>query len=102
MVSDQVITSLEQVTAEWLTAVVQQSGALTEGAVVGFEVEGGRGNWSTSGSLRLQYTAEAQGERPGSLFLKMVNTDLGDEESFGPSEVEYYARDYVDVADAPL
>ena len=31
----------------------------------------------------------------------MVNTDLGDQ-SFDASEVRYYRRDYVDVADAPL
>ena len=31
----------------------------------------------------------------------MVNTDLGDQ-SFDASEVTYYRRDYVDVADAPL
>lgn len=31
----------------------------------------------------------------------MVNTDLVDE-AFDASEVTYYQRDYVDVADAPL
>ena len=50
----------------------------------------------------MSYTAEAQGELPRALFLKMVDTDLGDGEFFGPSEVDYYTRDYVDVAGAPL
>lgn len=99
---EQVITQLEEVTNEWLTAVLTHSGALTQGAVVGFEVAGGRGNWSTSGSLTLAYSPDAQGERPLRLFLKLVNTDLGDNEYFGSSEVDYYLRDYVDVADAPL
>ena len=99
---EKVITHLEQVTAEWLTAVLRRSGALTQGAVVAFEAESGRGNWSTSGSLQLHYSPDALGERPSSLFLKMVNADTGDGEFFGPSEVDYYLRDYVDVPDAPL
>lgn len=99
---DDVITSLEQVTTAWLTAVLAQSGALTHGRVASFEVDSGRGNWSTSGSLHLHYTAEAEGERPSRLFLKMVDTDTGDGEFFGSSEVDYYLRDYVDLADAPL
>lgn len=100
--ADQVITSLEQVTNEWLTAVLTHSGALTQGTVAGFDVTGGRGNWSESGSLQLTYSPDAQGERPSRLFLKLVNADTGDGEYFGSSEVDYYLRDYVDVPDAPL
>lgn len=100
--SENAIISLEQVTNEWLTAVLTRSGALTQGTVAGFDVAGGRGNWSESGSLQLTYSPDAQGERPSHLFLKMVNTDTGDGEFFLPSEVDYYLRDYVDVPDAPL
>jgi hypothetical protein len=99
---ENVITNLEQVTAEWLTAVLRRSGALTHGVVVGFEADSGRGNWSSSGSLQLQYSPDAQGERPSRLFLKMVDADTGDGEFFGSSEIDYYLRDYVDVPDAPL
>jgi hypothetical protein len=38
---------------------------------------------------------------PDRLFLKTVNADQEDE-FFGPSEVDYYLRDYVGVACAPL
>jgi hypothetical protein len=100
--SDQVITNLEQVTNEWLTAVLTRSGTLTHGRVNGFDADSGGGNWSTSGSLQLHYSPDAQGERPSRLFLKMVNADTGDGEFFGSSEVDYYLRDYVDVPDAPL
>jgi hypothetical protein len=100
--TDEVITSLEQVTAEWLTAVLHHSGALTQGTVTAVTIDTGRGNWSESGSLQLVYSPDAQGERPSRLFLKMVNADTGDGEYFGSSEVDYYLRDYVDVPDAPL
>ena len=95
------IASIEQVTPEWLTAVLTISGALTRGAVAAFDVDTGRGNWSTSGRLRLRYADGSSGARPQSLFLKMVNVAL-DGESFGPSEVTYYTRDYAGVTDAPL
>ncbi|MCP4425793.1 MAG: hypothetical protein GY803_14975 [Chloroflexi bacterium] len=97
-----VITSIDQVSVEWLTTALTQNGALIQGQVASFAVEGGQGNWSTNAKLRLTYTPEARGERPQRLFLKLVNTDLDDDETFLPSEVPYYARDYVDVPDAPL
>lgn len=98
---DEVITSLDQVTPEWLTAVLTNSGALTHGAVAAFEVDTGRGNWSTSASLNVRYVDGSQGALPQRLFLKMVKVDLEDE-SFGPSEVVYYTRDYAGVEEAPL
>jgi hypothetical protein len=98
---DAVMTGINQVTAEWLTSALVGSGALTRGAVASFELETGQGNWSTNARLIVNYTPGAQGTLPRRLFLKMVNTDLGDE-SFDASEVTYYRRDYVDVTDAPL
>ena len=98
---DEVITSLDQVTAEWLTGVLSNSGALTNGSVAAFDVDVGRGNWSTSARLNVRYAERSQGAMPQRLFLKMVNADLEDE-FFGPSEVTYYTRDYAGVEDAPL
>ena len=97
-----VITNLDQITTEWLTSVLTQSRVLIRGAVNSFELGTGQGNWSTSASLKVTYTEDAQGALPGHLFLKMVDTDLGDGEFFGDSEVTYYTRDYVDVKNAPL
>jgi hypothetical protein len=96
-----VITDVRDVSVEWLTAELTNSGALTTGVVTAFDVETGRGNWSNSARLMLQYSDDAQGDRPQRLFLKMVNTDL-DDEFFGSSEVTYYTRDYLGVQDAPL
>ncbi len=100
--TEHVISSLEQVTTDWLTTVLTHSGALTRGAVAAFELDAGQGNWSTSGRLRLRYRDDAQGDLPQSLFLKLVNADAGDGEYFGPSEVTYYTHDYLGVTDAPL
>lgn len=99
---NRVITDVDQVSVEWLTAVLRRSGALAQGAVDSFALESGSGNWSTSGTLAVTYTADARGERPQRLFLKMVDADTGDGEYFGDSEVTYYTRDYVGVPDAPL
>ncbi|MBN2499672.1 MAG: hypothetical protein JXB38_02830 [Anaerolineales bacterium] len=99
--STELITSIDQVTPAWLTRVLSNSNALTQGSVATFAVDTGRGNWSTNAVLNLQYTDGAQGELPQRLFLKLVNTDLEDE-FFGDSEVTYYTCDYIDVDDAPL
>ena len=44
---DDVITTLDQVTPAWLTAVLRRSGALTRGSVASVELGTGQGNWST-------------------------------------------------------
>ena len=98
----EVITSIDQVSAIWLTSVLAQSGAITRGAVESFEFATGRGNWSRSGTLRVSYTDDAKGPRPQRLFLKMVDADAGDGEYFGDSEVTYYTRDYLTLKNAPL
>jgi hypothetical protein len=41
---DQVITTLDQISTDWLTSVLAQSGALTRGAVQSFELGTGQGN----------------------------------------------------------
>lgn len=99
--TDSIITSPDQLTAEWLTTVLNKSGALTSGEVSDFDLDRDRGNWSANGRLTVQYTADSTGARPEKLFLKIVNADL-DNEFFGRSEVNYYTRDYVDVKEAPL
>lgn len=97
MTTDNVITNLDQITTEWLTSALAQSGALTRGVVQSFELSTGQGNWSASANLKVTYTNDAQGSLPMRIFLKMVDTDLGDGEFFGDSEATYYTRDYVDV-----
>jgi hypothetical protein len=98
---DEVITTLEGATAEWLTRVLANSDALTDGAVSGFDIDTGRGNWSTNARLNVRYVDGSQGVLPQRLFLKIVNANFEDE-SFGHSEVTYYTRDYAGVEDAPL
>ena len=97
-----VLTRIDEATPAWLTAVLQQAHALTNGQVVAVELDGGSGNWSQNGRLTLTYSADAQGDCPQNLFLKLVNTDAGDGEYFLPAEVTYYTRDYINLPDAPL
>ena len=100
---DSLITSPDQVTVEWLTAVLLESGALTGGAVAAVDVNMGYGNWSSNARLKLRYADGSQGAMPQHLFIKMVTTNSSSSaESFGPSEVTYYSRDYLDVEKAPL
>ena len=98
---DDVITSLDQVTAEWLTGVLTRSGALTNGTVEAFDVDSRQRELSTNARLNVRYAVGSRGELPQRLFLKMVNADREDE-FFGSSEVNYYTRDYVGLKGAPI
>lgn len=98
---DKVITSIDQVTATWLTSVLTKSGALINGAVATLDVNAGRGNWSTNATLNVKYVNGSHGALPQRLFLKMVNAHL-ENGSFSPSEVYYYTRDFIGVEGAPL
>src|SRR5262245_14713307 len=97
--NDQVITEARQISAEWLTAALARSGALTAGRVLDVGVDAEKSVWSQTVRLRPGYDDEAAGELPAALLLKIC---AGDDAVFGPSEVEYYVRDYVDLPDAPL
>ncbi len=97
-----VLTKGEQVSAEWLTATLYKSDALTCGKVVSVDLTAEESNWAASVHIDVTYSTDAQGTRPRKLFLKMTDTDTGDGESFGDSEVNYYLHDYIDVPDAPL
>jgi hypothetical protein len=99
---DNVIVSFDQVSPEWLTRVLTQSGALLGGCVESFAKEDtDQRLLSTNAKFCVTYSDGAQGALPQNLFLKTVNVDQGDE-FFGASEVNYYVRDYVGVADVPL
>jgi hypothetical protein len=98
---DPLIGSSDQVSAAWLTQVLTNHGALITGSVTSFEMEVGRGNWSTNTKIKVQYSNHSMGAMPRSLFLKMVNANF-EGGSFDSSEVDYYTRDYIGVALAPL
>ena len=89
------ITSPDQVDPVRLTAILTQAGVLTAGSVSDVPFTTKEGKWSSNARLTVEYSADSAGERPRNLFLKTV-------ERFGPSEVFYYTRDYVDVDAAPL
>lgn len=81
------ITSVADVTPEWLTTVLRRSGALDRGAVKEIGVETGVTSFCTIARLRVSNTADASG--PERLFLKfslpdrpVTSLDLGAEVRF--------------------
>lgn len=101
MGSDRLITSVEEVTEAWLTDVLNASGALHQGQVTKVNTLTDDRELSTSVRLGITYSENATGAKPTKLFLKLVTLDMEDE-FFGPSEVNYYQRDYVGVRFAPI
>ncbi|MCB9455136.1 MAG: phosphotransferase [Anaerolineaceae bacterium] len=101
MSNDMLITSVEQVNELWLTHILEASGALYQGRVTKVDMLIDARELSTSVRLGITYSEDATGSKPTKLFLKLVTLDMEDE-FFGPSEVNYYQRDYVGIHDAPI
>ncbi|HCQ05010.1 MAG TPA: hypothetical protein DIT99_32040 [Candidatus Latescibacteria bacterium] len=59
--------------------MLSQDGALAEGAVASFESDTTVRELSTNARLKITYTADAAGDRPECLFLKIVHTDMDKE-----------------------
>ncbi len=91
------ITDTSQITPQWLTRTLTRSKALDCGRVDSFEVKSFESNWANNTRIGVHYSPDSRGERPSSLFLKMVRT-----EEFGRSEVDFYLKDYVALPDAPI
>jgi len=93
-----VITDPQQISAAWLTEVLGRSGALHAGQVRDMTAEAEGSVNAQIVRIRPSYDDQAEGELPAALLLKICAG--GD--SFGPSEVDYYARDYAGLPDAPI
>jgi hypothetical protein len=91
------LTGAGEVTTEWLTEALLRTQALTAGRVDAVETVESRSKWSQIVRITVRHSTESSGSRPQRLLLKLVQTDV-----FGRSEADYFARDYVDLADAPI
>jgi hypothetical protein len=95
-----VIDDPRQVDAAWVEAALRTSGALDDGGVAAIELEPGRGRaWSRITRISVRYREGSSGERPERLLLKLCGAEGG---LFGPSEVQYYSRDYIGLIDSPI
>jgi thiamine kinase-like enzyme len=95
----EVITDTGQITLDWLNAVLIDSDTLVTGKVIDFAIEARGSENARIVTIRPQYTSRATGRMPATLLLKMC---LGNKNTFGDSEVNYYTRDYIDLVNRPL
>ncbi|MBD2533711.1 phosphotransferase [Nostoc flagelliforme FACHB-838] len=95
----EVITDIRQITLDWLNSVLIGSAALVTGKVLDFAIEVKGSENARIVKIRPQYEQGATGTTPAMLLLKMC---LGNNTTFGDSEVNYYTRDYIDLINRPL
>lgn len=91
------ITRTDQITPEWLTAVLQQSGALPHGSVVQVKTNANQSVNAQMVQIRPLYSTDAPPNAPSTLLLKLCTGN-----TFGPSEVNYYTKNYIDLANPPI
>jgi Ecdysteroid kinase-like family len=97
--TDHVFTDIHQLTANWFTTILMSKGALLTGGVSDFEAQHSESTNAHLVKIHLRYQAGSTGTLPPALLLKICadGTDL-----FGPSEVNYYTRDYISLHHAPI
>ncbi len=88
-----------QIDKVWLTALLKRNGALTSGEIRNIAIGSSASTNSHITRIRIGYGGGTQGEPPQSLILKTVEAGTG---FVNDSEVNYYARDYLRLADAPI
>jgi HEAT repeat protein/thiamine kinase-like enzyme len=98
-VTQSIITSPQQITPTWLTAVLNRGGWSAYVTVNHLEVEANQSVNAQMVRLRPTYSADSPPDAPAALLLKIcANSD----NIFGPSEVDYYTRDYLGLPNAPI
>jgi hypothetical protein len=85
----------------WTERALRRAGVLQSGAVARLELTTAPSHTSRIYYLRPGYTADAAGNPPPKLFLK-VCAGANVSGSFDDSEVRYYTHDYRDTPEAPL
>ncbi|OKH46223.1 hypothetical protein NIES2101_25135 [Calothrix sp. HK-06] len=93
MYTDTVITEVSQVTLDWLISV------LATDTIQEFTITPVNSDNSRIAKIQLQYQPETTAKFPASLLLKIC---ADDNNLFGKSEVNYYIRDYIELANPPI
>jgi hypothetical protein len=88
-----------QIDKVWLTTLFRKNRVLVSGEIREIHVDSSPSTNAHIARIHIEYEAEVQGEAPRSLILKTVEAGAGFVKN---SEVNYYARDYQDLADAPI
>lgn len=100
---DGVMDDPARIDAAWVQRALARAGVVGPGAVAAIEVATTQASsWSRLTRIRVHYRPGAPGaglQAPAALLLKHCGAGSGE---FGRSEVDYYLRDYLGAADAPL
>lgn len=93
-----VVTNINLITPGWLTKVLRNHGTTFSGRITAVQTEHLHGTWSKMYRIRPTYS-HPNPHLPQSFLLKIC---AGDHGVFGPSEVNYYTRDYAGLPNAPI
>lgn len=92
--NNSVITTVEELTPARLTKILRQSSAKLNGQVSAIKLIPQSGTTSKIAKLAITYTEGSTGDLPATLLLKICQSlEFGN----NASEVNYYAKDYLDL-----
>lgn len=93
----QVLTHINQVSPEWLTACLRAKGVLPQGRVLSVMHQAASGEEKTQGTMAVQYSADAPASAPAKFFLKMGAGDASEDDDM-EKEVYFYQHFAEDTA----
>ena len=96
---DETIPPTNQIDKLWLAYVLRKNDALTSGEIRNIDFDCSASTNAHITRICIEYHNDARGEMPRSLILKTVEADT---RFVTGSEVNYYIRDYLGLADAPI
>ena len=101
--ADRVVVDPARIDAAWVQQVLQDVGVVGAGAVAAVKVAATQAStWSRLTRISVHYRSGTPGvgtTAPSALLLKRCGAESGE---FSRSEVDYYRRDYLGAAAAPL
>jgi len=94
-----VLKSIDEITPQWLTGVLREGGYLTAGTVSDIQISSQQSHNASNTVIKLNYSADATGEKPAKLFFKLCNLD---NDPFGNAEVIYYRTIAAEIPHPPM
>jgi len=96
---DEPIPHPNQIDKPWLTALLKKNGVLASSGIRDIQIDASPSTNAHIARIQIEYDAGTQRDAPRALILKTVEAGAGFAKN---SEINYYARDYLDLADAPI
>ena len=98
-ITQKALTTSDQINLDWLRCILSRRFEVEHTGIVDFRIDASASTNAQIFRIHLDYSSATREKLPATLILKICT---GGDLFIGDSEVNYYARDYVNLANAPI